>query len=75
MDRLLETDNQTMIKAYEKRVKQLETDKAVLIEKSTQSLRPMRSYNAALRTALDFIANLLWDSGRLSDRRAVLKLA
>ncbi len=77
MDRLIETDSQTMIKAYEKRIKQLETDKAVLIEKSTQSLRPMRSYDAALRTALDFIASpyKLWDSGRLSDRRAVLKLA
>ncbi len=77
MDRLVETDSQTMIKAYEKRVKQLETDKAVLIEKSTQSLRPMRSYDAALRTALDFIATpyKLWDSGRLCDRRAVLKLA
>ncbi len=77
MDRLIETDSQTMIKAYEKRIKQLETDKAVLIEKSTQSLRPMRSYDAALRTALDFIASpyKLWDSGRLCDRRAVLKLA
>lgn len=76
MDRLIETDSQTMIKAYEKRIKQMETDKAVLVEKSTQSLRPMRSYDAALRTALDFIASpyKLWDSGRLSDRRAVLKL-
>ena len=77
MDRLIETDSQTMIKAYEKRVKQMETDKAILVEKSSQSMRPMRSYDAALRTALDFIASpyKLWDSGRLSDRRAVLKLA
>lgn len=77
MDRLIETDSQTMIKAYENRIKKFETDKAVLVEKSTQSLRPMRSYDAALRTALDFIATpyKIWDSGRLSDRRAVLKLA
>ncbi len=76
-DRLLETDSQTMIKAYEKRIKKFETDKAVLVEKSSQSMRPMRSYDAALRTALDFIASpyKLWDSGRLCDRRAVLKLA
>jgi hypothetical protein len=52
-------------------------NRTVLIEKSTQSMRPMRSYDAALRTALDFIASSykIWDSGRLSDRRAVLKLA
>lgn len=77
MDRLVEADSQTMVKAYEKRVRQLETDKAVLVEKSGQSMRPMRSFDAALRTALEFISNphKLWDSGRLCDRRAVLKLA
>lgn len=77
MDRLVETDSDSMVKAYENRIKKLETDKAVLVEKSTQSLRPMRSYDAALRTALDFISNpnKLWDSGRLDNRRAVLKLA
>ncbi len=39
-----------MVKAYENRIKKLETDKAVLIEKSSQSLHRMRSYNAVLRT-------------------------
>lgn len=77
MDRLVETDSDSMVKAYENRIKKLETDKAVLVEKSSQSLRPMRSYDAAFRTALDFISNphKFWDSGRLDNRRAVLKLA
>jgi site-specific DNA recombinase len=37
----------------------------------------MRSYDAALRTVLDFISNphKLWDSERLDNRRTVLKLA
>ncbi len=76
MDRLVETDSDSMIKAYETRIKKLETDRAVLVEKSGQSLRPMRSFDAALRTSLDFIAkpHKLWSSGRLSDRHAVLKL-
>jgi hypothetical protein len=53
------------------------TDKAVVLEKSGQPLGLMRSFDAALRTALDFISNphKLWSSGRLCDRRAVLKLA
>ena len=77
MDRLVETDSDSMVKAYEIRIKKLETDRAVLVEKSGQSLRPMRSFDAALRTALDFISNphKLWSSRRLCDRRAVLKLA
>jgi hypothetical protein len=40
-----------MVKAYENRIRKLETDKAVLIEKSSQSLHRMRSYDAVLRTA------------------------
>ena len=55
MDRLVETDSDSMIKAYETRIKKFEIDKAVLVEKSGQSLRPMRSFDAALRTALYFI--------------------
>ncbi len=55
----------------------METEKAVLVEKSGQSLRPMRSFDIALRTALEFISNphKLWASGRFDNRRAVLKLA
>jgi hypothetical protein len=65
-----------MIEAYETRIKKLETDKAVLVEKSGQSLRPMRHSMQHLER-LRFISNphKLWSSGRLCDRRAVLKLA
>lgn len=71
MDRLVETDSDSMIKAYETRIKKFEIDKAVPVEKSGQLLRPMRSFDAALRTALDFISNphKPWSSGRLCDRR------
>ena len=77
MDRLVETDSDSLVKAYETRIKKFETDRAVLVEKSGHSLRPMRSFDAALRTSLDFIAkpHKLWSSGRLCDRHAVLKLA
>jgi hypothetical protein len=77
MDRLVDTDSDAMVKAYETRIKKFETNRAVLVEKSGQSLRPMRSFGAASRTSLDFIAkpHKLWSSGRLRDRHAVLKLA
>ncbi len=77
MDKLVEADSPSVISAYENRIKKMETEKAVLVEKSGQSLRPMRSFDIALRTALDFISNphKLWASGRFDNRRAVLKLA
>lgn len=73
MDRLVEAESTSVIKAYENRIKKLETNRCVLVEKSSQSLRP---FDAALRTALDFISNphKLWASGKLDDRRVVLKL-
>ena len=77
VDKLVNTNTSSVITAYEKRIKKLETDKAVLVEKSGQSLRPMRSFESALRTALDFISNpqKLWASGQLNNHLAVLKLA
>ena len=77
VDKLVNTNTSSVITAYEKRIKKLETDRAVLVEKAGQSLRPMRSFDTALRTALDFISNpqKLWASGQLNNRMAVLKLA
>ncbi len=76
VDKLVNTNTSTIITAYEKRIKKLETDKAILVEKSGQSLRTMRSFESSLRTALDFISNphKLWTSGQLNNRLAVLKL-
>ncbi|MDC8444733.1 MAG: hypothetical protein LV471_02245 [Nitrosomonas sp.] len=50
-----------MVKAYENRIKKLETDKAALIEKSSQSPRPVRSCGTALR----IVKNLLRLNGLL----------
>ncbi len=76
MDKLVESDSVSITKAYEKRIKKLETDKAVLVEKSSQSLRTLRSFDSALRTSLDFISkpHKVWASGQIEDKRAVLKL-
>ncbi len=77
MYKLMKTNKKSAITVCEKRIKKLETDKAILAEKSGQSLRPLRSFESAPRTALDFISNpqKLWASGQLNNRLAVLKLA
>lgn len=65
-----------MVTAYERRVRELEAQKAVAHEKIASCGRPLASFAETYRTALDFLANpwKLWRSERLEDRRAVLRL-
>ena len=77
LDRLVDTESATVINSYENRIERLEKDKLVIAEKIAACGRPVRSFDETVRTALDFLSNpwKLWASGRLEDRRAVLKLA
>jgi site-specific DNA recombinase len=77
LERIVDVESQTVMAALERRVNALESDKIALREKIVQTGRPLRPFGEALRTALDFLANpqRLWLSGRLEDRRALLKLA
>ena len=77
LDRLVDADGDSVIKAYERRIKKLENQKIVLKEKIESSGRPLKTFDDALRTAIEFLANpwKLWDSGELEHRRMVLKLA
>ncbi len=76
VDRLVEADSSTIVKAYEKRVEELERQKLILTEKIAKCGTPARDYQSSFQTALKFLANPwnLWESGRLEDRRAMLKL-
>lgn len=77
LDRLIMTSSDTVARAMEERIHQLETRKIVLSEQIAQCGQPIRSFEETVRTALRFLANpyLLWKSKRLEERRAVLKLA
>ena len=76
LDRIIETDNRTVIKSYEARVQILEAEKAALQEKIANCGRPLVDYDTTFRTAMSFLENpfVLWDSDRLEDKRAVLKM-
>lgn len=76
IDRVIDTDSPSLISAYEDRIKSLEADKAKLNEKLNVSEHPKGDFQTATRTALAFLANPwnLWKTGRIEDRRAVLKL-
>ena len=75
LERILDASVPSVVAAYEDRVRKLEEEKPLLREKMASAGRSASSFDATLRTALDFIASLwkLWDSERLEDCRTVLE--
>ena len=76
LDRVVEADSPTIVKAYEKRIRLLEEEKALVREKIANCGRPVRDFDASFSTAMGFLANPynLWVSDDLEDKRLVLKL-
>ncbi len=77
MERLIDTDSQTLIIAYEAEIKRIEENKLLLSERADKSSQPLASFEETCRTACEFLANpwKLWASDNLEDRRILLRLA
>ncbi len=65
------------MKAFDKRIQELEKKKLLLAEQIEQSAQPKTEFSNSLKSALAFLENpqKLWASPRIEDKRAVLKLA
>lgn len=76
LERVVEATSDTVVAAYERKIKELETQKANFADKIANVGKPTASFSETYRTAFDFLANpsKLWHSPRSEDRRAVLKL-
>lgn len=75
LDRIMETDTPTVVKAYEQRIAEFETRKLVLQEKLPESPPDQPALEATRRTVMEFLASP-WNlcmSDRVEDKRAVLK--
>ena len=76
LDRITETDNKTVITAYEARITELEAQKLVLVEQMAKCDAPIKDFDSSFRTALEFLASPwnLWKSDRMEDKHMALKL-
>lgn len=76
MDRVVESDRAALVRAYERKIEEIEIQKAVLLERIAACGRPLRSFDETFRTAIEYLGNprKLWNSNFLADKRAVLKL-
>lgn len=77
LDRIVDASIPSVISAYEERIRQLDVEKIALRERMASAGQPKHSFEKGLRTALTFLSNPwnLWSTGRLEDRRMVMKLA
>ena len=77
MERLVATDDPTLITAYENQIRKLQEDKLVIEEKLQKQPPIQGSFEDTYRTAMEFLASPcnLWDNGDQDSRKLVLKLA
>jgi hypothetical protein len=77
LSRLMEADTSTVIKAYEKKIGELEQQKLLLAEKAEATGKPRAAFEQLFELAIKFPANLwkVWESGRFDLQRLVLRLA
>ena len=76
LERIVETDNLTLITTYENKVRKLEEEKVAVNEKIKNCGRPLKTFDEAFEPAFRFLSNpyKLWESNSLEDKRSVLKL-
>ena len=77
VSRIVETDDDRLIAAYESEIRSLDAEKLILAELSVQNAARRRPFDDIYRTACAFLANSwkLWASERLEPKRLVLRLA
>ncbi|GFE50840.1 resolvase [Roseobacter cerasinus] len=75
--RIMDTNNDTVIRAYEDKLAKLERDKAKQSENLANQMPAKGAFDKKLELALRFLANpwKLWETGHVQARRLVLKLA
>ncbi len=77
IDRVVATESDTLIRAYEEKLTDLERRKAELRAKLTaQSVSQQNSFEVTTRTAIAFLSNPwnLWKSGGIEEKIATIKL-
>ena len=78
LGRIIDTTNPTVIRAYEGKINELERSKTKLQDQLAHHNAPTTdTFEEKLEPALQFLANpwKLWESGQITLRRMVLKLA
>lgn len=77
LERIVESDNPVVVKAYETKIAKLERNKLILAEKAAQTVPPKGRLEEFIEPALHFLGNPwnLYENGSLAFKRTVMRLA
>ena len=77
LERIVDTESDTVISALERRIQKLERERALNDAKLDKLAQPTRGYDETHRTAVEFLVNpfKFWRLGQYEDKRALLRLA
>ena len=77
LDKIMEAENKSVIRAFEKRIDKLEQQKIVLSEKLSNSPSQQRGKRECMELSLQFLANpwIIYRNGSHAVRQTVLRLA
>ena len=77
VDRIVDASSDTVIAAYEARIKKLEREKLLIAEKLQNSGGSQRPFGEVFELALGFLASPwnIWKNGDYAERQTVLRLA
>lgn len=77
VDRTLSASSDAVLKAYENRIRELELQKQIMLEKADKIGASQLSFKQALRTPMEFLANpiKLWNSNKIEHQRLLMRLA
>ena len=76
LERLGEASSSKLIKTYESKIENLESDKAILIEKISEKSQHLKNVWTNLKAKLKMVWNALfiWNSSNLKNKRSLVKL-
>ncbi|EIE50556.1 resolvase-like protein [Citreicella sp. 357] len=77
LDRIVEANSASVVRAYESRIEKLERDKLVLQEKINKSVPPKGRLEDCIELSLKFLSSPwnIWKNGDFAVRQTVLRLA
>tara|TARA_R100000935_G_C2837407_1_gene168934 strand:- start:5 stop:1561 length:1557 start_codon:yes stop_codon:yes gene_type:complete len=75
LNRIVETNNETVVAAYEKKITKLEQDKLLLADKLDQNVQPKHTLEEIFELSMAFLSNPwnIWKSGELALKKTVLR--
>jgi site-specific DNA recombinase len=76
LERLMETSSNSLVRAYESKIENLEMEKLVLNEKLLKNNKPTNTFEETFRTAIKFWENpyKLWDTGSFESKLMVMRM-